>query len=128
MKEVSAMKKILVLGASGFVGRRVAQALLADGYGVRCLARDPARVQDLAQAGGEIVQGDLSDAASVRRALDAVDAAYIERAGRLPKGAMKGLTDGTGADTVGDPLPIRALLPRPPLSYRAAVQRALKGP
>ncbi len=71
------MKKILVIGASGFVGRRVAQALLADGYGVRCVARSPARVQDLAQAGGEVVQGDISDPASMRRALDSVDAAYI---------------------------------------------------
>jgi uncharacterized protein YbjT (DUF2867 family) len=71
------MKKILVIGASGFVGRRVAQALLADGCDVRCLARSPARVQDLAEAGCEIVQGDISDPASMRRALDSVDAAYI---------------------------------------------------
>jgi uncharacterized protein YbjT (DUF2867 family) len=71
------MKKILVIGASGFVGRRVAQALRADGYEVRCLARSPARVQDLAQAGCEIVQGDISDPASMQRALEAVDAAYI---------------------------------------------------
>ena len=71
------MQKILVIGASGFVGRRVAQALLADGYEVRCLARTPAKVQDLAQAGCEIVQGDISDPASMRRALDGVQAAYI---------------------------------------------------
>ena len=71
------MQKILVIGASGFVGRRVAQALLADGYEVRCLARNPARVQDLAQAGCQIVQGDISDPASMQRALDGVQAAYI---------------------------------------------------
>ncbi len=71
------MKKILVIGASGFVGRRVAQALLADGYEVRCLARNPVKVQDLAEAGCEIVQGDISDPASMQRALDSVDAAYI---------------------------------------------------
>lgn len=71
------MKTVLVIGASGFVGRRVAQALLADGYAVRCLARRPAKVQDLAQAGCEIVQGDISDAASMQQALDSVQAAYI---------------------------------------------------
>lgn len=71
------MKKILVIGASGFVGRPVALALLADGYEVRCLARSPAKVQDLAQAGCEIVQGDISDLTSVQNALKSVDAAYI---------------------------------------------------
>lgn len=35
---------VLVIGASGFLGRHVAQALLADGRTVRCLARDTARV------------------------------------------------------------------------------------
>ncbi len=71
------MEKILVIGASGFVGRRVVQALLADGYDVRGLARNPARVQDLAKAGCEIVQGDISDLASMQRALDSVQAVYI---------------------------------------------------
>ena len=71
------MKKVLVIGASGFVGRYLAKALLADGYGVRCLARTPAKVSDLAALGCEIVQGDISDAASMERALDGVEAAYI---------------------------------------------------
>ncbi len=71
------MKKILVIGASGFLGRHVAQALLADGYAVRCVARNPARVQDLATAGCEVVQGDISDLASMQRALQSVDAVYI---------------------------------------------------
>lgn len=69
--------KILVIGASGFVGRPVALALLAGGYEVRCQARSPAKVQDLAQAGCEIVQGDISDLASMQDALKSVDAAYI---------------------------------------------------
>ncbi len=71
------MKKILVIGASGFIGRHVAQALLADGYAVRCLARNPARVQDLATTRCEIVQGDISDLASMQHALESVQAAYI---------------------------------------------------
>lgn len=71
------MKKILVIGASGFVGRKIAQALIADGCAVRCSARDPSRVQDLAESGCEIVQGDISDLASMQHALESVHAAYI---------------------------------------------------
>jgi uncharacterized protein YbjT (DUF2867 family) len=61
------MKKVLVIGASGFVGKHLAKALLADGYGVRCLARSLAKISDLAALGCEVVQGDISDAASIAR-------------------------------------------------------------
>ena len=71
------MKKILVIGASGFVGRHVALALQADGQAVRCLARNPSRIQDLDSAGCEIVQGDISDLASMQLALESMQAAYI---------------------------------------------------
>ena len=71
------MRTILVIGASGFVGRHLTRALLAEGNAVRCLARDPARVQDLAALGGEVVTGDFSDPASLTRALDGVDAVYV---------------------------------------------------
>ena len=71
------MKKILIIGASGLVGRQLAKTLIADGYSVRCLARSPARVQDLAAAGSEVVPGDISDLAAVERAVDDVDAVYV---------------------------------------------------
>ena len=71
------MKTILVIGASGFVGKRLTMALLAEGYAIRCLARDPARLQDLAAAGCEIVQGDISDLSSMQRAMESVQAAYV---------------------------------------------------
>ena len=71
------MEKILVIGASGFIGKHVAQALLADGMPVRCLVRNPARAHDLATSGCEIVQGDISDAVAMQHALDGVQAAYI---------------------------------------------------
>lgn len=35
--------KVLVIGASGFLGRHVVQALLADGHAVRGMARDVPR-------------------------------------------------------------------------------------
>ncbi len=71
------MKKILVIGASGFVGKYLANALLAERHAVRCLARTPAKVQELAVAGCEIVQGDITDPESMQRAFSFVEAAYV---------------------------------------------------
>lgn len=71
------MKKILVVGASGFVGGHVAQALLAAGYAVRGLARNLAKVQELTAAGAEVMPGDMSDSTSMQRALAGVEAVYI---------------------------------------------------
>ncbi|MEJ7661783.1 MAG: hypothetical protein WKG07_20490 [Hymenobacter sp.] len=52
-------------------------------------------------------------------------APLIERAGKLPPGAMRGMVDSAKTDLVGDPAPIRAVLPRPPLPYRQAVAQAV---
>ena len=71
------MSKILVIGASGFLGRHLALALLGDRHTVRCLARNPSRAEDLAKAGCEVVQGDMTDLASVQKAMESVQAAYI---------------------------------------------------
>jgi uncharacterized protein YbjT (DUF2867 family) len=71
------MKKILVIGASGFVGGYLTRQLSAEGYSVRCLVRNPEKVKDLAALGCEIVKGDLSDLSSVQSALDSIDAVYV---------------------------------------------------
>jgi nucleoside-diphosphate-sugar epimerase len=61
--------RALVTGATGFTGWYVAKELLAQGFQVRALARDPAKAGELAQAGMEVVQGDLRDQASLQRAV-----------------------------------------------------------
>lgn len=69
--------KVLVIGASGFVGRQLSRTLLMRDHDVRCLARDPAKIEDLAKAGSDVVKGDISDPASLQRALVAIEAVYI---------------------------------------------------
>jgi len=71
------MKNILVIGASGFVGSYLTRQLLTDGYRVRCMARNPDKVQALADIGCEIVKGDISDPSTIQQALELIDAVYI---------------------------------------------------
>jgi dihydroflavonol-4-reductase len=61
--------KVLVTGASGFVGSAVAHALIRSGYRVRALLRPTSKRTNLAGLDVEIVQGDMRDAASVARAM-----------------------------------------------------------
>jgi uncharacterized protein YbjT (DUF2867 family) len=64
--------KVLVTGASGFVGRRLGAALVEEGHEVRAMTR---RVGDYRGAGTP-VYGDVHDADSLRTALEDCEAAY----------------------------------------------------
>lgn len=71
------MKPILVTGATGYIGGRLAPLLLETGHAVRCLVRDPRRLsgRDWVER-AEVVSGDVNDHESLRRALDGCSAAY----------------------------------------------------
>jgi UDP-glucose 4-epimerase len=66
--------KILITGATGKVGSRLARRLAERGDQVRALVRDPARADDLRAARIELVQGDLLDAESLGAAVRGVEA------------------------------------------------------
>lgn len=59
---------ILVTGGTGFVGRHLVPRLRKEGVPLRIIARDPERARSFAGAGVELLQGDISDPASLRRA------------------------------------------------------------
>ena len=65
---------ILVTGGTGFVGPKVVHALRAQERDVRCLVRKPGRAGTLKAWGCEVVQGDVTDAESVRRAAEGCEA------------------------------------------------------
>ena len=68
---------ILVTGATGYVGGRLAPKLLETGYRVRCLARDPERLKGRPwQKQVEVVQGDALNKASLVEAMQGVSVAY----------------------------------------------------
>ena len=71
--------RILITGATGFVGRNLLPAVLPAASSVRCLVRDPtaSRARDLERAGARLISGDLSAEADLLPALDGIDVAYF---------------------------------------------------
>ena len=69
--------KVLVTGATGYVGGRLVPKLLEQGYSVRVLAREPHRLGGVPWHDDvEIIQGDLQVRSDVARAVSAVDVVY----------------------------------------------------
>jgi uncharacterized protein YbjT (DUF2867 family) len=69
--------RVLVTGATGYIGGRLAPRLIEEGHEVRALVRNPEKLRDVPWvSNAEIVRGDLGDAASVARAVDGIDVVY----------------------------------------------------
>lgn len=67
--------RVLVTGATGYIGGRLVPVLVNAGHAVRCVARDPARLAGRFE-GAHIVPGDVFAEASMRAAMDGIDVAY----------------------------------------------------
>jgi uncharacterized protein YbjT (DUF2867 family) len=73
----SSPQRILVSGATGYVGGRLVPCLLKEGYNVRCFVRSERRLR--AQPWGdrvEVAVGDAMNEADIEAAMEGIDAAY----------------------------------------------------
>ena len=68
--------RVLLTGATGYVGGRLLHRLESSGRQVRCLTRRPEALTTRIADGTEVCAGDVLDAASLRRAMEGVEAAY----------------------------------------------------
>ena len=68
------MKRVLVTGATGFIGSHVAGELVRRGWQVRALVREQTDPAPLLALGVEVICGDLLDAVAVGRAVAGCDA------------------------------------------------------
>src|SRR6476469_1123139 len=69
-------QKILVTGATGYVGGRLVPRLLDAGHSVRCLVRDSSRLDGRPWEGVEVAQGDMLDRDTLPPALEGIDVTY----------------------------------------------------
>lgn len=105
-------KRTLVTGATGFIGGRLTERLLEAGVAVRALVRDPGKAAQLAARGVDLIQGDVTDADSLRRAVAACQVIFhcaalmhdapvsAEEYRRVNVGGVRNLLEAASAATV----------------------------
>lgn len=90
--------KALITGATGFIGSHVADLLLARGYDVRAIARKTSNLRWLSGKNIEIIDGGLSNPASLQKAMEDVEIVFHVAgltAARNAEEFMRGNRDGT---------------------------------
>ncbi|MHC5114168.1 MAG: SDR family oxidoreductase, partial [Planctomycetota bacterium] len=75
--------KVLVIGATGLIGRPVTEQLVDEGFDVRVLARRPMSARAVLPDACEVVPGNLRDDRSLDAALDGMDAVYLSLANAM---------------------------------------------
>lgn len=93
---------IYITGATGFIGSRVATRMLERGESLRCLVRSRKKAAWLADAGAELMEGELTDARThgrgVRDAWGAIHLAAIYDIGIVDRSTLwRSNVDGTRA-------------------------------
>ena len=79
-------ESVLVVGASGKLGTATTSLLISEGYHVHAMTRFPDKAAHLADMGAHLIEGDLRDPDSLRRACDGVDYVVAAAHAALGKG------------------------------------------
>ncbi len=80
--------KLLIVGATGTLGRQVARRGIEEGHQVRCLIRNPSKAKFLKEWGAELYKGDLCFPETLPTALEGIDA-VIDAATARPTDKIK---------------------------------------
>ena len=83
------MSLALVTGATGLVGSHIAERLLADGWDVRALARDPDRARLELPTAVRVVRGDVLDSRAFTQAAEGARAIFHTAANIIVRGGWE---------------------------------------
>lgn len=70
------MKRVLVAGATGYLGGFVAREFKSQGYFVRALARSPQKLDSLDPAPDEVIRGEVTRPATLAHVCDGIDVVF----------------------------------------------------
>src|ERR1700676_4780103 len=70
-------RNIVILGATGTVGGKIAENLLNDGHQVTLIARHTDKLEKYRSLGAEIIAGDITDVETLTNAFKKTDSAFV---------------------------------------------------
>lgn len=70
-------KQIVIIGATGTVGSKVAEILINEGHSVKIIARNPEKLEALANKGAEIIKGDVNNIEILIESFKKADSAFL---------------------------------------------------
>lgn len=73
-------RRVLVIGATGMLGRPVVRRLIKEGFVIRAVVRDVIRARAVLPEKCQLVRGDVRDTASLESAMHGIDAVYTNLA------------------------------------------------
>jgi nucleoside-diphosphate-sugar epimerase len=80
-------ERVMITGATGFLGNVLARRLLDEGAQIRVLARNPEKGRRLQELGAEIIAGDIADMEAARRAIEGCS--YVFHVAAATSGNLK---------------------------------------
>ncbi|WP_018296856.1 SDR family oxidoreductase [Corynebacterium lubricantis] len=86
--------KVLVIGATGSIGRHVVSQAIAAGHDTRALVRDQRRGESMLPAAAELVVGDGNDPAAIEQVVDGIDAIVFTHGSHGATGAAEEIDYG----------------------------------
>ncbi len=68
---------ILVIGATGNIGKELVKLLANNGHAVRATVRPTTRIEELKSLGVEMVEADLQDSSTLKAAMNGADKVFF---------------------------------------------------
>ena len=91
---------VLVVGATGSIGRLVVAEALRQGYAVRALVRDEAKARRVLQLGAQLIVGEVTSRDSLANAVEGVDAVVFTLGAGSVRGELAEAVDYGGVCNV----------------------------
>ncbi|MFL9833655.1 NAD(P)H-binding protein [Chryseobacterium terrae] len=70
-------KQIVIIGATGTVGSKVAEILINEGHSVKLIARNPEKLETFKNNGAEIIRGNVNDVEILTESFKNADSAFL---------------------------------------------------
>lgn len=94
------MKTILVIGATGLIGKAIAKQLKTDGYNVLVLTRNREKAASLFREEFEIVEGDILESDTLGKIFKGVQGVYINLPDKIAPEALPGILEHCGKNHI----------------------------